>query len=90
MAGTRATRAVPQVVIRTPPPSKPASVQKLPSPPDFYGMLKRAVKRDSNQVILAVLQRPLFAQAVIGLCNTAKAFPGTPADRTRFLGTTGW
>ncbi|KAG6885245.1 hypothetical protein C0993_004227, partial [Termitomyces sp. T159_Od127] len=53
-------------------------------------MLKRAMKRDTNQVILAVLQRPLFAQAVIGLCNTAKAFPGTTADRTWFLDTTGW
>ncbi|KAG6883066.1 hypothetical protein C0993_008003, partial [Termitomyces sp. T159_Od127] len=73
-----------------PPPPKPAPVQKLPSPPNFYGMLKHAVKQDSSQVILAVLQHPLFVQAVIGLCNTAKAFPGTPVDRTRFLGTTGW
>ncbi|KAG6888150.1 hypothetical protein C0992_009494 [Termitomyces sp. T32_za158] len=69
----------------TAPAPKPAS-----SPPDFYGMLKRAVKRDAHQVILAVLQRPAFAQAAIGLCNTAKAFPGTPADRARFLGTIGW
>ncbi|KAG6864071.1 hypothetical protein C0993_009456 [Termitomyces sp. T159_Od127] len=53
-------------------------------------MLKQAVKQDSNQVILAVLQCPLFAQAIISLCNTAKAFPGTPADRTQFLGTTSW
>ncbi|KAG6884120.1 hypothetical protein C0992_006969 [Termitomyces sp. T32_za158] len=53
-------------------------------------MLKRAVKRDAHQVILAVLQRPAFAQAVVGLCDTAKAFPGTPADRARFLGTIGW
>ncbi|KAG6893043.1 hypothetical protein C0992_011468 [Termitomyces sp. T32_za158] len=53
-------------------------------------MFKRAVKRDSNQVILAVLQRPTFAQAAIGLCGTAKAFPGTPADRARYLGTIGW
>ncbi|KAG6870786.1 hypothetical protein C0993_004133, partial [Termitomyces sp. T159_Od127] len=53
MAGTRAMRVVPQVIIWMPPPPKPALVQKLPSPPDFYGMLKRAVKRDSNQVILA-------------------------------------
>ncbi|KAG6863706.1 hypothetical protein C0993_010578 [Termitomyces sp. T159_Od127] len=90
MAGSRATRAVPQVVIWMPPPSKLAPVQNPPSPPDFYGMLKRAMKRDSNQVILAVLQRPLFVQAVIGLCNTVKAFPGTPADHARFLGTTGW
>ncbi|KAG6883667.1 hypothetical protein C0993_004834 [Termitomyces sp. T159_Od127] len=53
-------------------------------------MLKPAMKRNSNQVILVVLQRPLFAQAIIGLCNTAKAFPGTPTDHTQFLGTTGW
>ncbi|KAG6898836.1 hypothetical protein C0993_003695 [Termitomyces sp. T159_Od127] len=90
MAGTRATHVVPQVVIQTAPPSKPAPVQNPPSPPDFYSMLKQAVKWDSNQVILAVLQRPLFAQAIIGLCNTAKAFPGTSADRTQFLGTISW
>ncbi|KAG6876321.1 hypothetical protein C0993_004033, partial [Termitomyces sp. T159_Od127] len=53
-------------------------------------MLKQTVKRDTNQVILAVLQRLLFVQAVIGLCNMAKAFPRTPADHTQFLGTTGW
>ncbi|KAG6874117.1 hypothetical protein C0992_008038 [Termitomyces sp. T32_za158] len=83
--------ARPQVIITTTPP-KPAasSPQPAPSPPDFYGMFKRAVKRDSNQVILAVLQRPMFAQAAIGLCGTAKAFPGTPADRARYLGTIGW
>ncbi|KAG6875142.1 hypothetical protein C0993_010617 [Termitomyces sp. T159_Od127] len=64
MAGTRATCVVPQVVIRTPPPSKPAPVQNPPSPPDFYSMLN--------------------------LCNTAKAFPGTSTDHTRFLGTISW
>ncbi|KAG6883647.1 hypothetical protein C0993_004923 [Termitomyces sp. T159_Od127] len=72
----------PQVVILTTPPH--------PSPLNFYGMLKQAIKQETNQVILAVLQHPLFAQAVIGLCNTVKAFPGTPTDCTRFLGTTGW
>ncbi|KAG6871705.1 hypothetical protein C0993_002886, partial [Termitomyces sp. T159_Od127] len=65
MAGNQATHVVPQVVIWTPPPFKPAPVQNPPSPPNFYGMLKRAVKRDSNQVILAVLQHLLFVQAVI-------------------------
>ncbi|KAG5729990.1 hypothetical protein E4T56_gene20178 [Termitomyces sp. T112] len=35
----------------------------MPSPPDFYGMLWHAVKQDAHQVILAVLQCPLFAQA---------------------------
>ncbi|KAG6876566.1 hypothetical protein C0993_002274 [Termitomyces sp. T159_Od127] len=90
MTGTRATCVVPQVVIQMLPPPKPALVQKLSSPPNFYGMFKRTMKRDSNQVILAVLQRLLFAQTIIGLCNTAKAFPGTPTDCTQFLGTTGW
>ncbi|KAG6875077.1 hypothetical protein C0993_010979 [Termitomyces sp. T159_Od127] len=83
-------RIVPQVIIQMPPPPKPASMQKPPSPPDFYGMLKCAIKQDTNQVILVVLQHPLFAQAVIGLCNTAKAFSRTPTDHTWFLGTTGW
>ncbi|KAG5715678.1 hypothetical protein E4T56_gene470 [Termitomyces sp. T112] len=62
----------------------------MPSPPDFYGMLQHAVKRDANQVILAVLQHPIFVQAIIGTCHTAKAFPGMPADRARFLGSIGW
>ncbi|KAG6873560.1 hypothetical protein C0992_008644 [Termitomyces sp. T32_za158] len=74
----------PQVIITTSPP-KPA-----PSPPDFYSLLNKSVKRDAHRVILAVLQRPSFAHAAIGLCNTAKAFPGTPADRARFLSTVGW
>ncbi|KAG5719764.1 hypothetical protein E4T56_gene18548 [Termitomyces sp. T112] len=62
----------------------------MPSPPDFYGMLQHAVKQDAHQVILAVLQHPLFAQAVIGLCNTAAAFSSTPADCARYLGSIGW
>ncbi|KNZ75835.1 hypothetical protein J132_01584 [Termitomyces sp. J132] len=79
----------PQVVITTSP--RPTPVRRhTPSPPDFYGMLQHAVKRDAHQVILAVLQRPLFAQAVIGLCNTAAAFSSTPADRARYLGSIGW
>ncbi|KAG6875393.1 hypothetical protein C0993_009443 [Termitomyces sp. T159_Od127] len=61
-----------------------------PFPPDFYGMLKQAMKKNANQVILAILQCPLFAQAVINLCNTAKVFPGTPADHAQFLGMTSW
>ncbi|KNZ82285.1 hypothetical protein J132_03801 [Termitomyces sp. J132] len=79
----------PQVVITTSP--RPTPVRRhTPSPPDFYGMLQHAVKRDAHQVILAVLQRPLFAQAVIGLCNTAAAFSSTPADHARYLGSIGW
>ncbi|KAG5349208.1 hypothetical protein C0989_005252 [Termitomyces sp. Mn162] len=46
--------------------------------------------KDANQVILIVLQCPLFAQAIIGLCNTAVAFSGTPADCARYLGSIGW
>ncbi|KAG5350271.1 hypothetical protein C0989_011827, partial [Termitomyces sp. Mn162] len=52
----------PQVVITTSPCPTPAPCH-MPSPPDFYGMLQHAVKQDAHQVILAVLQRPLFAQA---------------------------
>ncbi|KAG6883615.1 hypothetical protein C0992_008323 [Termitomyces sp. T32_za158] len=74
----------PHVVITTSPP-KPAS-----PPPDFYGLLNKSVKRDAHRVILAVLQRPSFAHAAIGLCKTAQAFPGTAADRVRFLSTVGW
>ncbi|KNZ78289.1 hypothetical protein J132_01068 [Termitomyces sp. J132] len=79
----------PQVVITTSPHPTPAP-HHMPSPPNFYGMLQHAVKRDAHQVILAVLQHPLFAQAVIGLCNTAAAFSSTPADCTRYLGSIGW
>ncbi|KNZ81017.1 hypothetical protein J132_03311 [Termitomyces sp. J132] len=59
----------PQVVIMTSPHSAPA--------PHCMPSLKHAVKCDMNQVILTILQHPIFAQAVIGTCNTAKAFPGS-------------
>ncbi|KAG6867540.1 hypothetical protein C0993_001483, partial [Termitomyces sp. T159_Od127] len=49
----------PQVVITTSLP------HPAPSPSDFYGMLKQAMKWNTNQVILAVLQHLLFAQAII-------------------------
>ncbi|KAG6872805.1 hypothetical protein C0992_009339, partial [Termitomyces sp. T32_za158] len=73
-AGSKAVR----VVIATPPAS----------PPDPFLYLKQSLKRDKNQVILAVLQRPLFASAMISICGTARAFPGSGGDRARFLGTT--
>ncbi|KAG6874957.1 hypothetical protein C0992_005793, partial [Termitomyces sp. T32_za158] len=73
-AGSKAVR----VVIATP----------LASPPDPFLYLKQSLKRDKNQVILAVLQRPLFASAMISICRTARAFPGSGGDRARFLGTT--
>ncbi|KAG5331507.1 hypothetical protein C0989_008040 [Termitomyces sp. Mn162] len=79
----------PQVVITTSPCPTPAP-HHTPSPPNFYGMLQHAIKQDAHQVILAILQHPLFAQAVIGLCNTAAAFSSTPADCTRYLGSIGW
>ncbi|KAG6883411.1 hypothetical protein C0992_008801, partial [Termitomyces sp. T32_za158] len=72
-AGSKAVR----VVIATP-----------PGPPDPFSNLKHSLKRDKNQVILAVLQRPLFASAMISICGTARAFPGSGGDRARFLGTT--
>ncbi|KAG6873578.1 hypothetical protein C0992_008549 [Termitomyces sp. T32_za158] len=58
------------------------------TPPDPFANLKRSVKRDKNQVITAVLQHPLFASAIISICGTARAFPGSGSDRARFLGAT--
>ncbi|KAG6872009.1 hypothetical protein C0993_002511, partial [Termitomyces sp. T159_Od127] len=29
-------------------------------------------------------------QAIVGFCDTARVFPGTPADRARYLGAIGW
>ncbi|KAG6893847.1 hypothetical protein C0992_008426, partial [Termitomyces sp. T32_za158] len=88
MANSKTGR--PRVVITTSPP-KPSSPPKLASPPpNFYGLLNKLGKRDAHRVILAVLQRPSFAHAAIGLCKTAQAFPGTPADRVRFLSTVSW
>ncbi|KAG6864510.1 hypothetical protein C0993_008789, partial [Termitomyces sp. T159_Od127] len=75
---------IPQVIIQTPPPPKSA-----PSI-DFYALLKRAVKWDSNNAIVAVLQYPPFMQAIVGFCKTARVFPGTPAARARYLGSIGW
>ncbi|KAG6883490.1 hypothetical protein C0992_008627 [Termitomyces sp. T32_za158] len=58
------------------------------SPPDPFANLKRSVKRDKNQVITAVLQHPLFASAVISICRTVRAFPGSGGDHAWFLGAT--
>ncbi|KAG6874964.1 hypothetical protein C0993_011388 [Termitomyces sp. T159_Od127] len=85
MAGNRATRAVPQVIIWMLPPPKPSTPQV-----DFYAFMKQAVKRDGNNTIVAVLQFPPFAQAVVGFCETARAFPGTPVDCARYLSAIGW
>ncbi|KAG5732019.1 hypothetical protein E4T56_gene18248 [Termitomyces sp. T112] len=79
----------PQVVIMTSPHPTPAPCH-MPSPPNFYGMFQHAVKQDAHQVILAILQCSLFAQAIIGLCNTAAAFSGTPANCATYLGSIGW
>ncbi|KAG5323467.1 hypothetical protein C0989_012255 [Termitomyces sp. Mn162] len=69
---------------RVPPTARSSSVQNSP---DNFALLQRSVKRDAHQVILAVLQLPLFAQAVIGFCRVAAGIPGTQADRARYLGT---
>ncbi|KAG6893310.1 hypothetical protein C0992_010517 [Termitomyces sp. T32_za158] len=66
------------MVITTPPAS----------PPNPFSNLKQSLKRDKNQVILAVLLRPMFASAMISICGTARAFPGSGGDRARFIGTT--
>ncbi|KAG5348798.1 hypothetical protein C0989_008082 [Termitomyces sp. Mn162] len=67
-----------------PPTARPSSGQDSP---DNFALLQRSVKRDVQQVILAVLQLPLFAQAIIGFCRVAAGIPGTRADRAQYLGT---
>ncbi|KAG6874611.1 hypothetical protein C0992_007316 [Termitomyces sp. T32_za158] len=70
-------------------PTAPRKANPKPAnPPDPFVSLKRSVKRDKNHVIVAVLQHPLFASAVISICGTARAFPGSGGDRARFLGAT--
>ncbi|KAG5348735.1 hypothetical protein C0989_008580 [Termitomyces sp. Mn162] len=69
---------------RTPPTARSSSGQNSP---DNFALLQRSVKRDAHQVILAVLQLPLFAQAVIGFCRVAAGIPGTQADHAQYLGT---
>ncbi|KNZ81424.1 hypothetical protein J132_00663 [Termitomyces sp. J132] len=67
-----------------PPTARSSSGQNLP---DNFALLQRSVKCDAHQVILAVLQLPLFTQAVIGFCRVAAGIPRTQADRARYLGT---
>ncbi|KAG5331653.1 hypothetical protein C0989_007697 [Termitomyces sp. Mn162] len=67
-----------------PPTAHPSSGQDSP---DNFALLQRSVKRDAQQVILAVLQLPLFAQAIIGFCRVAAGMTGTRADRAQYLGT---
>ncbi|KNZ73416.1 hypothetical protein J132_05467 [Termitomyces sp. J132] len=69
---------------RAPPTAHPSSGQDSP---DNFALLQRSVKRDTQQVILAILQLPLFAQAIIGFCRVAAGIPGTRADRAQYLGT---
>ncbi|KNZ77514.1 hypothetical protein J132_05262 [Termitomyces sp. J132] len=69
---------------RAPPTTHPSSGQDSP---DNFALLQRSVKRDAQQVILAVLQLPLFAQAIIGFCRVTAGIPGTQADRAQYLGT---
>ncbi|KAG5347435.1 hypothetical protein C0989_011879, partial [Termitomyces sp. Mn162] len=69
---------------RAPPTARPSSGQDSPN---NFALLQRSVKRDVQQVILAILQLPLFAQAIIGFCRVAAGIPGTRADCARYLGT---
>ncbi|KAG5348653.1 hypothetical protein C0989_009174 [Termitomyces sp. Mn162] len=69
---------------RAPPTARPSSGQDSP---DNFALLQHSVKCDMQQVILAVLQLPLFAQAIIGFCRVAAGIPGTWADHARYLGT---
>ncbi|KAG5349564.1 hypothetical protein C0989_003099, partial [Termitomyces sp. Mn162] len=69
---------------RTPPTAHPSSSQDSP---DNFALLQRSVKHDTQQVILAVLQLPLFAQAIIGFCKVAAGIPGTRANHAQYLGT---
>ena len=72
-------------------PSRSASVVPVGGtavpPPDNHVLLKRSVKRDKNNVIVAVLQFPPFAQALTGIFASAWQLPLSTADRARFLGT---
>ncbi|KAG5332100.1 hypothetical protein C0989_007251 [Termitomyces sp. Mn162] len=68
----------------TPPTTCPSSGQNSPN---NFALLQHSVKCDTHQVILAVLQLPLFTQAVIGFCGVAAGIPGTWADCTQYLGT---
>ncbi|KAG5349085.1 hypothetical protein C0989_006107 [Termitomyces sp. Mn162] len=67
-----------------PPTTCPSSGQNSP---DNFALLQCSVKCDMHQVILAVLQLPLFTQAVIGFCRVAAGIPGTWADCTQYLST---
>ncbi|KNZ77984.1 hypothetical protein J132_02627 [Termitomyces sp. J132] len=69
---------------RTPPTTHPSSSQDSP---DNFALLQRSVKHDTQQVILAVLQLPLFAQAIIGFRKVAAGIPGTRANHAQYLGT---
>lgn len=80
-----------QVVIATPAPKSATLLpQNAPAPPDHYTLLQHTIKRDGNKVIAAVLKYPWFAEATLGICATARAFPGTPANHAQFLGSFGW
>ncbi|KNZ73417.1 hypothetical protein J132_05468 [Termitomyces sp. J132] len=55
--------------------------------PNHFALLKWSVKHDAHQVILAILQLPLFAQAIIGFCGVAAGIPGSWANCAQYLGT---
>ncbi|KAG5348740.1 hypothetical protein C0989_008554 [Termitomyces sp. Mn162] len=55
--------------------------------PNNFALLQHSVKHDMHQVILAVLQLPLFAQAIIGFCRVVVGIPDFQADHAQYLGT---
>ena len=55
--------------------------------PDNHVLLKRSIKRNKNNVIVAVLQFPPFVQALTGIFASAQQLPISTADCARFLGT---
>ncbi|KNZ72142.1 hypothetical protein J132_04423 [Termitomyces sp. J132] len=66
-------------------PHIPANASSSQTKPDNFDLLKCLIKHDANQVILAVLQFPLFAQAIIGLYSAASGFSSSGADHARYL-----
>ncbi|KAG5349892.1 hypothetical protein C0989_001378 [Termitomyces sp. Mn162] len=55
--------------------------------PDNFVLLQCSIKCDTHQVILVVLQLPLFAQTIIGFCRVVAGIPETQADCAQYLGT---
>ncbi|KAG5335283.1 hypothetical protein C0989_001498 [Termitomyces sp. Mn162] len=67
-------------------PHIPANTSSPQAKPDNFDLLKCLIKHDVNKVISAVLQFPLFVQAIIGLCGAASGFSSSGADHAYYLG----